>query len=57
MKKYFYSLEYVPDLKKKLWHVRERVYVHSVCVGAFEEEELAITYTNYLNNERTINTI
>ncbi len=46
---YHCSLEYVPELKRKLWHVRGRGYVHSFCAGAFDEKELAETYCNMLN--------
>ena len=47
--KYYITFEYVPELNRKLWHVRERHFVHSIVAGAFYEKDLAESYCDYLN--------
>lgn len=49
--KYWKSKEYVSEIKKHLWHVWKTGITHSVCIDAFEEEEIAEKYTKFLNNE------
>lgn len=46
---YFISKEYVPELKRKLWHV----YKGSTLIDAFEEKCTAETYCKFLKYEKT----
>ncbi len=50
MKEYWISLEYVPEIKRKLWHVYQGGWTDKICIDAFEDKEIAQTYCNFLNN-------
>lgn len=49
--KYFISKEYVPELKRKLWHVRQG----STVIGVYEEKCTAEHYCNFLNKRNENN--
>ena len=47
--KYFIAQIYVPEIKRKLWHVCKRGITIAFTIDAFDEKCTAETYCKFLN--------